>query len=110
MRTLGLGVAKSVESVFFIHVRNLNYIKFSCSGKKTGFLSVHLSEFFLPLHEIVYQKISESMKKIVLFATWVAMGLSAVAQTADPVIMKINGNSSTLILEWMRRHPQSVSC
>lgn len=35
------------------------------------------------------------MKKIVLLATWVAMGLSAVAQTADPVIMKINGKNIT---------------
>ena len=35
------------------------------------------------------------MKKIGLFATLLVTGLSAAAQTADPVIMKINGKSIT---------------
>ena len=35
------------------------------------------------------------MNKIGLFAIFLAMGLSAVAQTADPVIMKINGKNIT---------------
>ena len=35
------------------------------------------------------------MKRITLFATAVAMGLSAVAQSADPVIMKIDGKNIT---------------
>ena len=35
------------------------------------------------------------MKKISFFVASLMMGLSAVAQTADPVIMRINGKSIT---------------
>ena len=35
------------------------------------------------------------MKKIAVFVASLTMGLSAVAQTSDPVIMKVNGKSIT---------------